>query len=145
MTTDTSPAPELRRKIGDVYLNDNPPPGAHRATWFTTALMREPDNVQHHHMARDFLAVIDLYRRLTAALDGTDDPQTGLVIHGFIGHATAELVGATRDPGWRAAALDLLDPDGHTEAPLDRADAVRLFALATGLLPERPELSDAAD
>ena len=144
MTTDTSPALELRRKIGDVYLGDNPPPGKSRATWFITLLMREPDNVEHHHMARDFLAVIDLYRRLSTALDETEDSQTGLVIHGLIGHATAELMGATRDPGWRAAALDLLEPDGHTRAPLDHPGAVRLFALAVGLSTE-PGPFDALD
>jgi len=145
VTIDGGSALELRRRIGDVYLADGPPPGAHRATWFTTVLMREPDNTEFHAMARDFLQVIGLYRRLIGALDAAGDPQVGLVVHGLIGHATAELVGATRNPGWRAAALDLLDPDGKTEAPLDYEDLVRLFALALGLDPDADDPPHATD
>ncbi len=142
MTPERQAARALRRLIADAYLTDDPPPGTHRATWFITALAREPDDPAHHAMARDFLAVLDLYRRLAEALAATDDPQTGLILHGLIGHATAELMGATRDPGWRAAALDLLEPDGRTEPPIDRADAVRLFALALGLDPEPTDAPD---
>lgn len=142
MKAEDDVALRLRREIAEVYLADEPPPGIHRATWFTTALKREPDNVEHHRMARDFLAVLELHARLSASLAATNDPQTGLVLHGLVGHAVAELMGATRDPGWRAAALDLLDPDGQTVPPLDRADAVRLFALAMGLLPDSPDAAD---
>lgn len=136
MTTDTSLARDLRRKIADLYLVDHPPPGAHRASWLTAALMRKPDDEEHHARARDFLAVVGLYRQLADALDATDDPQTGLVLDGLIGHATAELMGECRFIGWRAAALDVLDPDAHADHPLDRQDAVRLFALALGIEPD---------
>jgi len=130
MTTDMSSALHLRRRIGDVYLTEHPPPGLHRATWFTTALKREPERAEFHAMARDFLAVVDLYRRLAVARKAAVDAQTGLVIHGLLGHATAELMGSTHHPGWRAAALDLLDPDGLAEPRIAPADAARLLALA---------------
>jgi len=107
VTIDGGSALELRRRIGDVYLVDEPPPGTSRATWLTTALAREPDNLEFHAMARDFLAVIVLYKRLAAALDAVEDAPTGLVLHGLLGHATAELVGATREPGWRAGSPGL--------------------------------------
>ena len=142
MTIDDGSALELRRRIGDVYLADDPPPGLHRASWLTTALAREPGNAEFHAMARDFLEVIELYRRLVAELDPSSEPGVGLVLHGLVGHATAELVGGTRSPGWRAAALDLLDPDGKTSAPLDHEDMVRLFALALGPNLEAVEPGD---
>lgn len=136
MPTAAVPALHLRQQITDIYLAAKPPPGGHRATWFVAALKREPGREDFHAMARDFLAVVDLYRRLVSAADTAEragDAQTGLVLHGLIGHATAELMGSTRYPGWRAAALDLLDPDGKTEPPIGREDAVRLFALALGV------------
>ena len=144
MTTKTAPALHLRRLIADVYLTDHPPPGLDRATWFTTALARDPDSPEYQSMARDFLAVVGLYRRLTAARDRADDPTLGLVIDGLISDASAELMGATRDPGWRAAALDLLEPDGEIRPPLDHDDAVQLFALALGLDESEEEPPDGA-
>lgn len=143
MPTAAVPALELRRSITAIYLSECPPPGAHRATWIITGLVREPTREDFHAIARDFLAVIVLYQRLVVALDAVEDAPTGLVLHGLLGHATAELVGATREPGWRAAALDLLDPDGKTQAPLDHDDAVRLFAFALGLDPDADGPSDA--
>ncbi len=145
MRTDTHPALELRRQIGDVYRVDPPPPGLHRATWLITALMREPHDVEHHARARDLLAVVDLHRRLTDALAAATDPRTGRALHGLVGHATAELMGANREPGWRAAALDLLDPDGGPPPPLEHTDAVRLFTLAIERRHDRCACADAAD
>lgn len=75
-----------------------------------------------------------IYDRLTEALALARvryDAMTSLVIHGLLGHATAALLGSTNDPGWRAAALDLLDPEGAAPKPLDDALAARLLALAT--------------
>lgn len=142
MKADHDAARHLRQRITEVYLTDEPPPGKDRATWFTTALKREPDNVEFHRMARDFLAVIGLHARLSEALAVADDPETGLVLHGLVGHAVAELLGATWHPGWRAAALDVLDPDGGAAPPLDRVDMARLFALAMGLLPDTSDATD---
>lgn len=133
MTTDSRPAPELRRLIADVYLVDDPPPGAARASWMTAALVREPDNADFLAMARDFLAVVDLRARLLKALDeakAAREPMTALVVHGLVGHAEAALLGSTGLVGWRAAALDLLEPDGAAPATLDRETAARLLALA---------------
>ena len=139
MTTDMEPALHLRRQIASTYLRPEPPPGQARATWFMAALRRSPRNAEFLSMARDFIAAIELYERLSvalAAVRAAGDAPTGLVLHGLLGHATAELMGSTENPGWRAAALDILDPDGHVEPPIDHADAVRLFALALGIDPD---------
>ena len=148
MTTDTEPALHLRRQIANTYLRTEPPPGQARATWFVAALRRAPRNADFLAMARDFIAAIELYERLSAALAAAraaGDAATGLVLHGLLGHATAELIGSTENPGWRAAALDILDPDGHVEPPIAHADAVRLFALALGIDPDQPDPDDETD
>lgn len=128
---------ELRRLLTDAYLADDAPPGGERASWFITALLREPDNEDVQRMARDILAVIDLRARLIErreAAERADAPHVALVVHGLIGHADAELCGSTRNPGWRAAALDMLDPDGQERTKaLPYGLAVRLFALAMGV------------
>lgn len=141
MSTDTSPALLLRRQITDIYLRAEPPPGRARATWFVAALVREPGRPEFVSMARDFLAAVGLYERLSAAVadaQARGDASTGLVLHGLRGHARAELMGSTENPGWRAAALDVLEPDGVVGVPLDHEDAVRLFALSLGLVPDTP-------
>jgi len=133
MTTESRSAPELRRLIADVYLVDDPPPGESRASWLTAALVRLPEEPTILDMARDFLEVIDLHRRLLAATEAAraaGDPTTALVLLGLAGYAEAALVGSTGLVGWRAAALDLLEPDDAAPGALDRDTATRLLALA---------------
>lgn len=148
MTTHCGPAHALRRSIADVYLADPPPPGADRASWLTTALARAPDDPVCREMARDLLAVVTLHRRLAAALTAAEargDRAAAAALAALLDDAAAELDGGTRAVGWRAEALDLLDPDEHAEPPLAEADAVRLFALALGLPTDEPAPSDAPD
>lgn len=145
MTTSTGPALQLRLAITGIYTGENPPPGAERASGLLFLLRREPECVEHHHRARDLLAVLDLRARLLdhrERAEGAGAHNLALVVHGLIGHADAELLGSTRDPGWRAAALDILDPDDESDAtdPIDNETARRLFALALGLYGD-----DAAD
>lgn len=118
--------------IGNVYLGQDPPPGSQRAGGLLVNLRRAPTNPRHLTMARDLLAVVDLRVRLRAAVDtarAAGDQVGALVLLGLIGHADAELMGSTDCPGWRAAALDLLEPDGEDPAPLDPELATRLLAL----------------
>lgn len=139
MTTDTRPAPDLRLAITDIYTGESPPPGAERASGILFMLRREPESETQRHRARDLLAVIDLRARLLDHRERAERAgahSLALVVHGLIGHADAELLGSTRDPGWRAAALDILDPDGESDGDADHVDdetARRLFALALGL------------
>lgn len=136
MTTAPRPALELRLAITDAYSGGDPPPGAERARRVVLALKRAPNDVETQGRARDLLAVVDLRARLLklrADAERAGAPNLALVAHGLIGHADAELLGATRDPGWRAAALDLLEPDGQERDPLDPGTARRLLALALGL------------
>jgi hypothetical protein len=147
MSTANGPALELRRLLTDAYLAEDAPPGADRASWFITALLREPDNEDVQRMARDILTVIELRARLLSARDTAgrvDAPHVALVIHGLIGHADAELCGSTHNPGWRAAALDLLEPDGQERKVLPYGLAVRLFALAMGVDEADDETPDDA-
>lgn len=46
MTTDSSPARDLRRAIADVYLVDHPPAGVHRAPRLA-ALIHQPCDAEH--------------------------------------------------------------------------------------------------
>lgn len=134
MTTDSRSALELRRAIADVYLRPDPPPGKIRAGNLLLKLLRDPASDEDRARAVDLLTAADLYDRLVEALATSraeGDASTALVIHGLIGHATAALLGSTNDPGWRAAALDLLAPDGGTPQPIDAEVAARLLALAT--------------
>lgn len=116
-----------------MYLVDDPPPGQSRAAFLTSALMalpREPDVLD---MAGDFLAVLDLRARLLTAMTAAraaGDPMTALVLLGLAGYAEAALLGAIRLVGWRAAVLDLLEPDGGAPPAVDRETAARLLALA---------------
>jgi hypothetical protein len=147
MSTTNGPALELRRLLTDAYLAEDAPPGGDRASWFITALLREPDNEDVQRMARDILTVIELRARLLSARDTAgrvDAPHVALVIHGLIGHADAELCGSTQNPGWRAAALDLLEPDGQERKVLPYGLAVRLFALAMGVDEAADETPDDA-
>lgn len=132
--TTPPPALELRRAIADVYLRPDPPPGQIRAGNLLLKLIRDPQSADDRARAVDLLAAADLYDRLAEALGvarAAGDAPTALVIHGLIGHATAALLGSTNYPGWRAAALDLLDPDGAAPRPVDTQVAARLLALAT--------------
>ena len=133
MTTDSRSAPELRRLIADVYRVDDPPPGASRASRLTVELVRLPGDPTILERARDFLAVVELHRRLLAAAESAraaSDPMTALVLLGLSGYAEAALMGSTGLVGWRAAALDLLEPDGAALGTLDRDTATRLLVLA---------------
>lgn len=99
-------------------------------------LKRASTDAEAQRRARDLIAVLDLRARLIAHRERAERAgaaSVALLAHGFIGHAVAELLGATRDPGWRAAALDLLDPDGEERDPIDPTIARRLLALALGL------------
>ncbi len=132
MTIDSRSALELRVLIGHVYLGQDPPPGIQRAGGLLVNLRRAPTNPRYLTMARDLLAVVDLRVRLRAAVDtarAAGDQVGALVLLGLIGHADAELMGSTDRPGWRAAALDLLEPDGEDAAPLDPELATRLLTL----------------
>lgn len=129
MTMDAGLALELRRQIVAVYSAPEPPPGGHRATWIVTALLREPASEAFHAMGRDLLAVLALRARLLVARHDAVDPARRLLMAGLIGHADAALLGATRTPGWRALALDLLEADEPTRAVLDPIEAARLFTL----------------
>lgn len=148
MTTARRPALELRLAITDIYAAPDPPPGMSRANGLLRALKRRPDDREAQQRARDLLAVVELRARLLtlrgdAERSGADN--LALVVHGLIGHADAELLGATRDPGWRAAALDLLEPDDDAPDPVDPATARRLLALALGLADEHPHDRDDSD
>lgn len=149
MTTERRPALELRLAITDSYAADHPPPGMDRANVLMLGLKRQPNDLRAQQRARDFLAVIDLRARLIKLRGDAERAganNLALVVHGLVGHADAELLGATRDPGWRAAALDLLEPDGEESDPLDPATARRLLALALGLDDDRsPEHDDSDD
>lgn len=137
-TTDPQSAPELRRQIAEIYLIDHPPPGKSRASLIITGLVRKPGCPDLKAMARDLIEVAQLRARLVAARDAArrrQDASLGLLIHGLIGHADAALLGSTDAPGWRAAALDILDPDDEPRASLDAAATERLFAL---VLAEQP-------
>lgn len=132
MTTPSRSALELRVLIGNLYLCEDPPPGIQRANLLIVNLRRAPTNPRTLTMARDLLAVVDLRARLRVAVDAaraTGDQVGALVLLGLLGHADAELMGSTDRPGWRAAALDLLEPDGEAPGPLDPELATRLLAL----------------
>lgn len=147
MTTEKRPALELRLAMTDAYSGEDAPPGAERARALVLGLRRAPDDVEAQRRARDLLTVLDLRAgllRLRADAERVGAANLALVVHGLAGHADAELLGATRDPGWRAAALDLLDPDGDERDPLDPATARRLLALALGL-PIEDENDDSDD
>lgn len=146
MTTTKRPALELRLAIGEIYRGDDPPPGLERANAVIRALRRRPDDRAAQQRARDLLAVVELRDRLLTLRGDAERagaPQLALVVHGLVGHADAALLGATGDPGWRAAALDLLEPDGAAAEPLDRLTARRLLALALGIDDDGPD--DSAD
>lgn len=133
MTIDSRSALELRLLIGKIYLGTDPPPGIQRANGLILALRRAPTNFRYLSRARDLLAAVELRTRLHAAMlaaRDAGDEVTTLGLHGLIGHADAELMGSTASPGWRAAALDLLEPDGAAPCPVDAELAHRLFALA---------------
>lgn len=138
MTTPSTSTLDLRLALADAFAADPPPAGARRARDLIATLQRTPNDIGAQHRARDLLAVVDLRQRLITARDrarqlGT--PHVALTAHGLIGHADAELLGSTSNPGWRAAALDLLDPDDEHRDPLDRDEALRLLVLALGSAP----------
>lgn len=137
MTTDSRTALELRLALTDIFTADDPPPGASRASGLLFVLRREPECREHQQRARDLLAVLDLRARLIAhreRAERTDALALAVIAHGLVGHADAELLGSTGEPGWRAAALDLLEPDSDGDAdPIDPVTARRLFGLALGL------------
>lgn len=133
MTTAAASALDLRLAISHAFNADEPPPGASRAAALLLDLRRDPDNDDTCREARDLLTVVDLRARLINTRDTAqrlDAPQVALVAHGLIGHADAELLRGTHNPGWRAAALDLLEPDDENRDPLDRNTALRLLTLA---------------
>lgn len=135
MTTARGTALQLRLAITDAYAGAEPPPGVERAVALVRGLKRAPTDAEAQRRARDLLAVLDLRARLIAHRERAERAgaaNLALVVHGLVGHADAELLGATRDPGWRAAALDLLDPDGEERDPLDPTVARHLLALALG-------------
>lgn len=132
MPTDTGPALGLRLAIGALYLSDDPPPGRARAMWLMSVLRRAPHAAVSVAMARDFLAVVELHQRLSTALSHATDAATAAALGALVGHAEAALSAGTAHPGWRAAALDRLDPDGRAEPSLAHDDAVRLLQLALG-------------
>lgn len=124
MTTPAASALDLRLAISHAFNADQPPPGASRAAALLLDLRRDPDNDDTHREARARLInTRDTAQRL-------DAPQVALIAHGLIGHADAELLRGTHNPGWRAAALDLLEPDDENRDPLDRNTALRLLTLA---------------
>lgn len=136
MTTPALAAHALRQRLADAFAIDDPPPGLARAITITSALLREPGDLDVHHRARDLLEVVTLRCRLLVVRDRAHDanqPGLGLVAHGLIGHATAELLGAMGEPGWRAAALDLIEPDLTVVEPLSAEVAQRLLSLALGV------------
>lgn len=134
MSTVNGPALELRQAITEVYTADDPPPGIERANALVLALKRSP-RAETLRRARDLLSVVELRARLLrlrAAAESAGAATRALVVHGLIGHADAELLGGEGDAGWRAAALDLVEPDGVEVDPVDPVTARRLLALARG-------------
>lgn len=133
MTLTAASALDLRLEIGNIFSGDDPPPGAARAAALLLDLRRHPDDAEVRQRARDLLAAVALRARLVDYRDHAqriDAPRVALLAHGLIGHADAELLGGTAAPGWRAAALDLLEPDDEHRDPLDRDTALRLLTLA---------------
>lgn len=143
MTTDTGPALHLRCALAAIYLRDAAPPGEARAAWLIAALRRTPHDPAVISMARDLLAAVSLYRRLHAR--AVAEPDAAATTVPLLAHAAAELQGSTAHPGWRAAALDLLEPDEHVAAPLDPLTRARLLVLGLGLCEGKsPDGSDGA-
>lgn len=135
MSTNLDSTLDLRLALARAFLAEPTPPGIKRANALLVALKRNPDDEEAQRQARDLLTVLKLRARLLDVRDRAHRagaPNVALVAHGLIGHAEAELLGSMSYPGWRAAALDLLEPDEERYEPLDRAVALRLLVLALG-------------
>lgn len=135
MSTDLDSTLELRLALARAFLAEPMPPGIKRANALIVVLKRNPDDAEAKRQARDLLAVMELRARLLDIRDRAQRagaPNVALVAHGLVGHAEAELLGSMSYPGWRAAALDLLEPDEAQSEPLESEVALRLLVLALG-------------